>query len=503
VGRNATTIAIVCLTAGLWALYGFSGNYRIFGGVSTTEAVFWIAWLATALLLVSLAGRLILGLGFALLDHEATGLQRGIVYAVLTFTLASIILGILGVNIAALLTTSAVLTAIVGLAMQPTLGGLIAGSSLELGRVLHVGDVILLDDQPIEVVSLNWRSIVGRKYESTTVVIPNARIAESRLDILRRDEPVRVDVPVPAPVGVSPHRISEVLSEAAYDLPYADPARPVRVEPLSYRTTEAAATYRVEYWTPHGRDLIRARQALLARVWYVYQREQIPWPVPTYIAAAPPAPSFPAVDGLKGLRLDRLADAGIRGLGSLVPAAELWPKPSAGVIADCGRPLCYADGELIVVPRGVEAFSLFLLVEGAVFEASVFATREDSPLQPSMRLATPSDRRMALERITADLAQHIGPFAEYAVREAAAAGPDPVTVCATVAREIEDPSERAGFLGRLRMDHDNLHRPGFVFGLQCGAYARVSSPPLRAVGGAVVVPIVLDAAPQSEATKRN
>jgi small-conductance mechanosensitive channel len=491
VSRYATTLAIAALVAGLWLLYGFSEDYRILGGVSTTNVVLWAAWLATVLLLVIVVGRLVLGFGFALYDHEATGLQRGIVYSVLTFIVVSVLLGSLGVNIAAILTTSVVTTAIVGLAMQPTLGGVIAGSTLQLGRVLRIGDVILLDDEPIEVLSLNWRSIVGLKNGSTVVIIPNARVADTRLDILRADQPVRVDVVVPAPLTVSPHRINEILSEATYDLPYADPGLPVRVEPLAYRNLDGLTNYRVEYWTAHSRDIYRARQALLARLWYIYQREQIAWPVPAYLGTAPASVNIPT-DRLKGLGLDRVAEAKLTGLGFVELAGDLAPEVSTRRITDCGRPLCYGDGELIVIPRGLEEFALFLLVDGDVREAPLHATHGDSSLQTATLLTNRSDRMMAIERIADELALRIGPYAEYAVREAAAADPDPIAVSVTVAQEIDDPAERARFLGGLRMDYDELRKPGYVFGLQRGALARVSSPPVRAVGGAVVLPITLE-----------
>jgi small-conductance mechanosensitive channel len=492
VSRYPVTLAFAAFAGALWLLYGISEDYRIFGGVSTTHVLLWAAWLTTGLLLALVLGRLILVLGFALFDHEATGLQRGIVYSVLTFVLVSVVLASLGVNIATILTTSVVTTAIVGLAMQPTLSGLIAGSTLELGRELHIGDVILLNDEPIEVVSLNWRSVAGRKEDGTVVVVPNARIAESRIDILPANKPARVDVVMPVPLAVAPHRIGEMVSEAIYDLPYADPALPVRIEPLAFRTLEGAASCRVEYWTPHGRDLIRARQALLERLWYIYQREQIAWPVPTFIISMPAAAQLPAVEQLKAVRLDGLDAAKLPALTSAVLAPELSLTLATSVIAGCGPPLCYGDGELIVMSRSVERFSLFMLVEGALREAPVFALRGDAAIEAGRRLTTLSQRMMAIERIAAELAQHIGPYAEYAVREAAAADLHPPAVCATVAQEIEDPAERERFVSALRFDDQEVRGPGFVFGLQSGAYARVSSPSMRAVGGAVIVPIVLE-----------
>ena len=493
--RFAGIIALAVLVAGLWALYGLAGDYRVFGGVSTANAMLWVAWLATALLLVFAIGRLIVGVGFTFLDREATGLQRGIIYAVITFLVVSVILGGLGMNVTAIFTTSVLATAVVGLAMQPTLGGLIAGSALQLDRVLHVGDVILLGGERIEVVSLTWRSVVGRKHGGTTVVIPNARVADTQIDIIRADQPARVEFIVPASVSVPPHRISEGLGEAIYDLPHLDPAHAVEISPTDFQVGYGYTNYRVEYWVRRNRDVAQTRSAFLSRVWYVFQREDILWRDMPQGAGPDHPPRLPGTEQLKGARLDRLADrmpgsAAVLGAGL---AGELIRR----VIAEAGPVLCYTDGELILLPRRARPFTLFLLIDGRLREAAG-APHEGASLAGPGSPAAYSGRRMAVERIAAHLARRIGPYAEHAVREAAAVDPDPIAVGAAVANEIEDAEERASFLHSLHLDADDTYRPGFVFGLQGGAYSRVSSPALRAVGRAIVVPIALEAAARKD-----
>jgi small-conductance mechanosensitive channel len=489
--RFAGIVALALLVAALWALYGLAGDYRVFGGVSTANAMLWVAWLATALLLVFTIGRLIVGVGFTFLDREATGLQRGIIYAVITFLVVSVILGGLGMNVTAILTTSVLATAVVGLAMQPTLGGLIAGSALQLDRVLNVGDVILLGGERIEVVSLTWRSVVGRKHGGTTVVIPNARVADTQIDIIRADQPARVEFTVPCSVSVPPHRVSEGLGEAIYDLPHVDPAHAVEIAPTDFQVGYGYTNYRVEYWVRRNQHVGPTRSAFLSRVWYVFQREDILWRDMPQGAGPDHPPRLPATAQLKGARLDRLADqvpGSTAALGAGL-AGELLRR----AIAETGPVLAYTDGELILLPRRVRPFALFLLLDGRLREAA--AARHDASLA-GLGSTVHSGRRMAVERIASHLARRIGPYAEHAVREAAALDPDPVAVGAAVAHEIEDAEERASFLHGLQLDADETHKPGFVFGLQGGAYNRVSSPALRAVGRAIIVPIALETAPR-------
>jgi len=103
--RIVSLLGLSAAAAGLWALYALSGNYRIFGGVSTAQVLLWAAWIATALLLVLTIGRLAVAVSVTLLDRDTTGLQRGIIYAVIAFIVVSGILAELSTNTTALMTT--------------------------------------------------------------------------------------------------------------------------------------------------------------------------------------------------------------------------------------------------------------------------------------------------------------------------------------------------------------------------------------------------------------
>jgi hypothetical protein len=96
--RIVSLLGLSVAAAGLWALYALSSNYRIFGGISTGQVLLWAAWIATALLLVLTIGRLAVAVSVALLDRDTTGLQRGIIYAVIAFVVVSGILAALGTN---------------------------------------------------------------------------------------------------------------------------------------------------------------------------------------------------------------------------------------------------------------------------------------------------------------------------------------------------------------------------------------------------------------------
>ena len=105
-------------------------------------------------------------------------LLRRILLGVLYLVAALVILrSILGVNITPLLATSAILSAVVGLALQGVLGNLLAGISLNLVRTVETGNLIAIGDQEGKVVHTNWRETVIRTRDDDYVHIPNSVIA--------------------------------------------------------------------------------------------------------------------------------------------------------------------------------------------------------------------------------------------------------------------------------------------------------------------------------------
>src|SRR4029079_3920713 len=80
-----------------------------------------------------------------------------------------------GFSVAGLITTSAVLTAVIGFSLQDTLGNVMGGLSLQLDKSVSVGDWITLGaGQPTgRVIEIRWRytAIETRNWE--TVIIPN------------------------------------------------------------------------------------------------------------------------------------------------------------------------------------------------------------------------------------------------------------------------------------------------------------------------------------------
>ncbi|HEU4463486.1 MAG TPA: mechanosensitive ion channel domain-containing protein, partial [Gemmatimonadota bacterium] len=80
----------------------------------------------------------------------------------------------LHVSLTAVLATSAIITAVIGLALQDTLGNLFSGLALHMEKTVQVGDMVRVGETFGTVEELSWRAIKLRTMEGNIVLIPNS-----------------------------------------------------------------------------------------------------------------------------------------------------------------------------------------------------------------------------------------------------------------------------------------------------------------------------------------
>src|SRR6185503_14169651 len=82
-----------------------------------------------------------------------------------------------GVELTPFLATSAVVGAVVGLALQDTLGNLFAGISLHTEGPFQVGDWVRVGDRDGRVEQVSWRAVRLRSWDGDTLTIPNNEVS--------------------------------------------------------------------------------------------------------------------------------------------------------------------------------------------------------------------------------------------------------------------------------------------------------------------------------------
>lgn len=197
---------------------------------------------------------------------------------------------ILNQPIGALLVSSTVVSAVIGLALQDTLKNIFSGMALDLEKPFKPGDWLLIDGQTrARVIDMSWRSTHLRTKEGLDIYEPNANLSVSRVvNYGSGERPVAIELRLGLPYGVPPAEIKEVLREAAQSAPGTLDRPPVRVFLESF--DDHAITYFIRVWTRRVANLARFRDGIQSRIWYQLKRRniEIPFPIRTvHMHAAP------------------------------------------------------------------------------------------------------------------------------------------------------------------------------------------------------------------------
>ncbi|MDP2308534.1 MAG: mechanosensitive ion channel family protein [Pseudomonadota bacterium] len=161
--------------------------------------------------------------------------------------LLSVLGTVTGMNLLPLLATSTVVTVVVGLALQDTLGNLFSGLALHIEAPFLHGDWILVDGLEGKVTHLGWRSTHILTLSGDVVAIPNALIARGRLqNYSAPDRHTSRLVEIPVRLSAAPEAVEAALSAAFTAVPriLADPAPKIWL----VATTPLFLRYVVKVW---------------------------------------------------------------------------------------------------------------------------------------------------------------------------------------------------------------------------------------------------------------
>lgn len=184
-------------------------------------------------------------------------------------------------NLVGLLTTSAVLTAVVGLAAQETLKDLFAGIELQLDPPFHVGDWISIGDSAGVVESLNLMNTTLRCLDKGTIHVPNHKLVDSPLRRFTAQEPAGNRFSLALGYDIPPGQARELLLAVLnrHPLVLDQPA------PIAWisQFADSWITYELIAYHRNGAESqrLRLRSELLAHIWYAVERQgwSLPYPV--------------------------------------------------------------------------------------------------------------------------------------------------------------------------------------------------------------------------------
>jgi len=281
-----------------------------------------------------------------------------VVQGLMLLVVALLTLSVAGFKPGELLATSAILTAVIGLALQDTLGNLFSGLALQFGQHFEVGDWVTLDTHTGRVLEIGWRATRLVTLDETDIIVPNSVIAKSVVRNHSKPSPIeRRNIPFGAPYGVPPGRIELFVLPALAGVPkvLASPAPSL----ITVAFADSAIQYSLRYYTDDYRSCQVTDALVRNRIWYALARAGIAMPFPQ-----------------RELHL-RMEDGAVRkepGAAALaahveairrVPIFEVLSDASRARIAGASQERLFTAGEEIV-RQGDAGQELFVIVDGEV-----------------------------------------------------------------------------------------------------------------------------------------
>jgi small-conductance mechanosensitive channel/CRP-like cAMP-binding protein len=266
--------------------------------------------------------------------------------------LAWAISSIFDYRVTAFLATGTVLAAVLGLALQETLGNLFAGIALHLEDGFQLGDVIRSGDYLGIVEAVRWRGTRIRTFNNNIVIVPNSMLARERLEVFPRNGMNARILQIAIDYHVPPATVIGVLTQAASNVEGIAREMPCFARIGGFG--DSALVYEIKYFTTDYSLRDRIDADVRRAVWYALRRNGIPIPFPVRAVQRyeEPAPHHPAHHDL---------------LGRLAAIDILSPLPPEALraIADAARVHVYSKGETIL-RHGTEGDSMFVVHEGTV-----------------------------------------------------------------------------------------------------------------------------------------
>ncbi len=197
-------------------------------------------------------------------------------YAILVFIVLRLQSNI---NLVSLITTSAALTVVLGLAAQSLLSNFFFGLVLQLERPFDIGDWIQLGDYTGMVTSINWKSTKLLTRDQIIVYVPNSEITSRIfLNYSKPDRKVRSKITIgldyDAPPDLVKKVILDVLRHHQKVLKHPDP------DVLLITFGDSAIVYEIRFWHENFSNEPKIKSEMNIRIWYALKRHNIVIPFP-------------------------------------------------------------------------------------------------------------------------------------------------------------------------------------------------------------------------------
>jgi len=357
---RAALLLFVLSVVGLLTVTVLASN-----GASTDSSLYlWFDWAALFCLwiaIVNVASVLLFDVILAGLRLSPPRIMRDLLLAVAYVIVGITLLAIPKVNITGLVATSAVLTAVIGLSFQDTLGNMMGGMALQMERAISVGDWIRIDNQEGMVKEIRWRHTAIETRNWDTIIFPNSALMKAHVTVLgrRTGQPRqhRMWVYFNVDFRYSPAQIIDIVETALRAEPIANVATAPAPNCVLMDFKESFCSYAVRYWLTDLAVDDPTNSVVRTRIYFALRRANIPLSIPAqalFVTEEQPE------------RVERKQSREIESRVSALKHVELFQSLTDEELCELAprlRMAPFARGE-VMTKQGAEAHWLYIMTRG-------------------------------------------------------------------------------------------------------------------------------------------
>ena len=347
-----------------------------------------VQWSAALLLwisVVNVAGIVIFDVAISAVRIRVPRILRDLILAGCYIVLAIALLSRSGVDLTGIIATSTVVTAVIGLSFQDTLGNIMGGLALQMERTVHIGDWIRIDQIEGCVKEIRWRFTAIETRNWDTVVIPNSALMKGQVTLLGRREgkPIqhREWVYFNVDFRFLPSTVIDVVQTALC----AEPIPNVATDPLPNCVfmdfKDSYGSYAVRYWLTDLSQDAPTNSVVRERIFFALKRANIAISIPAQML-------FITEDDQSRRKRKQTEELNHR--ISALKQVEIFhtlTDEEYGQLADHLKVAPFVQGETIT-RQGAEAHWLYIIIKGSV---EVRVTIDDSGLSRRVSLLSVGD----------------------------------------------------------------------------------------------------------------
>ncbi|MBU4154405.1 MAG: mechanosensitive ion channel family protein [Proteobacteria bacterium] len=215
------------------------------------------------------------------LDNELMPLFRKLSRVIIYFGSLMLLFGMWNIDITPFLASAGIAGFVIAFAAQDTISHLFGGISIYFDKPFRVGDRIQLESGEIgDVLEIGIRSTRIKTFDETVIIIPNSKIASSKIINYNQPEAkIKQKVEIAAAYGSDIDKVKKVLLDIANSIEEVEknPAPSVYLNELG----DYGLKFLVIMWVDNPHKSYKVKTAMNEEIYKRFKKERIEIPYPT------------------------------------------------------------------------------------------------------------------------------------------------------------------------------------------------------------------------------